>query len=266
MYYFNYGGAVTNNPFIAEKLMQAASNKAAQLGVSHVEFRDTIPRENYPVRADKVNMLLQLPESKELLWESFSSKLRAQIKRAMREDIVVKKGKIELIDYFYDVFAENMRDLGTPVYGKSFFKNILDSVPNSSDLLILYYKGKPVSAAFLLTHNEKMEIPWASTLRRVNHLSANMLLYWEVLSFALDEKCKTFDFGRSSKDAGTFKFKKQWGAKAQNSLWHYWLKDGGDLPALNPNNPKFKLMIAVWKKLPIFVTKIIGPMIVKNLP
>ena len=94
----------------------------------------------------------------------------------------------------------------------------------------------------------------------------NMLMYWEILKFAIENKYHFFDFGRSSKDSGTYRFKQQWGAQPKASFWHYWLAQDIEMPSLNPNNPKFALAISVWKKLPIFVTKWLGPHIVKNLP
>ena len=125
---------------------------------------------------------------------------------------------------------------------------------------------RPVAAAFLLGYKDTLEIPWASTIKDVNHLSVNMLLYWEVLKFAVDNQYQYFDFGRSSKDSGTFRFKQQWGAIPKQCYWHYWLKNNAEMPSLNPNNPKYKLVISLWKKLPVSVTKYIGPNIVKSLP
>lgn len=264
--YFNSGGAIADSLQIEQRLMQTASEQAEEIGVSHIEYRDDISRENLPVRDEKVNMILSLPDSTENLWQSFSSKLRAQIRRPQREDTSTDIGGLDCLNDFYTVFAQNMRDLGTPVYSKSFFKQILSTFPESSKIIIVRLGKRPVAAAFLLGHNETLEIPWASTIKSVNHLSMNMLLYWEVLKFAVESKCRYFDFGRSSKNAGTFRFKQQWGAKPKQCYWHYWLKGDAELPSLNPNNPKFKLVIAVWKRIPVWLTKYIGPGIVKNLP
>ena len=111
-----------------------------------------------------------------------------------------------------------------------------------------------------------MEIPWASTIRDVNHLSINMLLYWAALEHSINNGFRQFDFGRSTKSAGTYRFKQQWGARPVQLFWHYWLDGSDELPSLNPSNPKFALFIRLWKRLPVAVTRLIGPMIVKNLP
>ncbi len=264
--FFNYGGALAATAKIETALMQRAEQLAQTLGVSHIEFRDTVEREPWPKRTDKVAMLLRLPQSVEELDKQIGSKLRAQIKRAQREQPEVLQGGAELLDDFYTVFARNMRDLGTPVYSKKFFSKILQTFPDESRLIVLRHKGRPVSTAFLLAFKQGVEIPWASTLREVNQFSMNMLLYWEVLQYAIGRKADAFDFGRSSRDAGTYKFKKQWGAEEVPLYWHYWLRDGGEPPQLNPNNPKYKLMISVWQRLPVALTKLIGPPVVKNLP
>lgn len=264
--YFNYGGALAVSAAIEMALMQRAEQVARSLGVAHIEFRDTIERHPWPKRTDKVAMILPLPGSIEQLDKQIGSKLRAQIKRARRETPELLSGGVDLLDDFYTVFALNMRDLGTPVYSKEFFSKILQAFPTDSRLIVLRLNGKPVSAAFLLAFKQTMEIPWASTLREVNPFSMNMLLYWEVLRYAIERRADSFDFGRSSRDAGTHKFKKQWGAQEVPLYWHYWLQDGGELPQLNPDNPKYRLAINVWRRLPVALTKLIGPPLVKNLP
>lgn len=265
MPYFNSGGAIANSLSVEKKLMSAANDFAKSIGTSHIEYRDDIKRD-LPARTEKVNMILSLTDSETELWDSFPSKLRSQIKRAQRENTQVKIGGKECLNDFYAVFAQNMRDLGTPVYSKSFFKNILLTFPENSAIVVIYLNNKPVAAAFLLGQKGMLEIPWASTLKSVNHLSINMLLYWVVLKFAITKKYHYFDFGRSSKDAGTYRFKQQWGAQPKQLYWHYWLSDNIEMPQLNPNNPKFNLAIRIWKKIPVFITKLIGPFIVKNLP
>lgn len=266
MPYFNIGGAVANSMSIEQNLMQAANKYAEKIGSNHIEYRDDISRPGLAVRSEKVNMVLSLPDNKDNLWADFTAKLRSQIKRPMREKTLVRVGGEENLDDFYDVFSRNMRDLGTPVYNKSFFSKILQQFPEHSKIIIVHLNNRPVAAAFLLGYKDTLEIPWASTIKDVNHLSMNMLLYWEVLKFAIKNQYQYFDFGRSSKDSGTFRFKQQWGAKPKQMYWHYWLPENVELPRLNPDNPKFALAIRVWKKIPVIITKWLGPLIVKNLP
>jgi FemAB-related protein (PEP-CTERM system-associated) len=266
MPYFNYGGAVADHPLIEQQLMQVAADHAANLGVSHIEYRDVIPRDGFPARTEKVNMILPLPDSHDALWQAFRPKLRAQIRRPQQEKPQVLQGGEEYLKDFYTVFTRNMRDLGTPVYSKSFFRNILNSFPGACRIMVVRLDNRPVAAGFLIGHRDTLEIPWASTIRELNHLSINMLLYWEVLKYAIGRNFRQFDFGRSSRDSGTFRFKQQWGARPSQLYWHYWLKEGATLPALNPDNPKYALAIKTWRLLPLYMTIRLGPLIVKNLP
>lgn len=265
--YFNYGGAIASDDKVANNLMNEAGNVAKQNASTHVEFRDlqTYAGE-WGVREDKVVMLLDLPSDVDILWKDIGTKVRAQVKRPRREPVSTKQGGLDLLDDFYQVFAQNMRDLGTPVYSKSFFKSILNTFPDNAHIVCVYHNDKPAAAGFLIGYKGRMEIPWASALREFNKISVNMLLYWEVLSYSIEQGYTQFDFGRSTINAGTYRFKKQWGAKPRQLYWHYWLGDGQDVPKMNPDNPKYKLVIGIWQKLPVWLTKIIGPPIVKNLP
>lgn len=265
--FFTYGGALGNSADIEKALMDKATQSADVLGVQHVEFRDSNNRDSgLQVRDDKISMILDLPDSPDILLSSLKAKRRSQIKRPLRENPVIKKGGLELVDEFYEVFCRNMRDLGTPVYSRKFFIRILEVFPEHSRIISICLNGKPVAAGFLLGFQSTIEIPWASTIREVNPLGMNMLLYWEALKYSIESGYKHFDFGRCSVDSGTYRFKKQWGAQPRQLYWYYWMKDNAEMPDLTPHNPKYELAIKIWKKLPLFVTKLIGPYLVKNLP
>ncbi len=263
--YFNYGGPLTDNLSVESQLIQHADQLSKTLEASHIEIRETNSRPGAPCKTDKMSMFLALPNSSETLWNDIGTKVRAQIKKGLKNELVFKTGKQELLKDFYKIFSINMRDLGTPVYSISFFDHILSS-PLDTTIAVQYHQGTPVSCAFLIGYKGCLEIPWASTLRSANKLDSNMVLYWNILKFACDNKYQYFDFGRSSKDASTFKFKKQWGAKPSQLHWHYLLPEGETLPNLNPNNPKLKLVIWCWTKLPLFVANALGPFLARSLP
>lgn len=266
MPYFNYGGALAVDAGVDAALMQAAADKARELGCSHVEFRDTERRESWPVRTDKVTMELALPADFDKFWSGLGAKLRSQVKRPQKEGAEAVMGGQELLPEFYAVFARNMRDLGTPVYPIRFFSAILTTYPARAAITVVRYRGKPVAAGFILGHRRRLEIPWASANRDYNALGVNMLLYAEILKRAIADGYSTFDFGRSSRDSGTYRFKKQWGALERQLYWHYALAPGRDLPKLTPSNPKYQFAISLWQRLPLFAANALGPLIVKNLP
>lgn len=267
MPYFNYGGAVAQSPEIARLLIDRSAERARVLGVDHVELRHaTNVCPEWPQRTDKVAMLLKLPDSGEALHAQLPSKVRAQIKRPVREGAECASGAKELLDEFYVVFARNMRDLGTPVYPKRFFAAILETFPSQSRVFVVRLAKAPVAAGLVIGHGDALEIPWASSLREANALSVNMLLYWKALEYACEQGYSKFDFGRCTPDSGTYRFKKQWGAQPVQLYWHYWMRDGGEPPLLNHSNPKYRLAVAAWQRLPLPIANFLGPHLVRNLP
>lgn len=267
MPYFNYGGVCADDEGCRDLLIGEAVRTASRLGVSHIEFRQEKPLNNgFPVKTTKVSMRLALPSSPDDLWKSFPSKLRSQIRRPQKADLTVRVGREEELDSFYHVFSVCMRDLGTPVYPRIFFRTILDRFPESTYLCTVYRGKEPLASGFLAAFKDRLEIPWGASLRQHNHLSANMFLYWSCLEFACTEGFRVFDFGRSTVGEGTYRFKEQWGAAPSPMHWHYWLADDKGLPEINPDNPKYRLAISMWKKMPVPLTKVLGPRIVRNIP
>lgn len=266
--FVNYGGLCSDDAESAEKLLQSAVEIARYQGASHIEFRDQEPAEHgLPVKTSKVSMVMGLPQQAEQLWDAFSPKVRSQIRRPQKEGLYAKVGGKDELGSFYSVFSVNMRDLGTPVYSERFFEMILETFPNSTWICTVYNDRRvPLASGFLIRFKDVIEIPWASSLREYNRLSPNMLLYWTALEHSCRHGAKTFDFGRSSPGSGPYKFKQQWGTHPKLLYWHYWLRHGGPLPELNTHNPKYQMAINVWKRLPLAMTKLLGPAIVKNLP
>ncbi|WP_417530552.1 FemAB family XrtA/PEP-CTERM system-associated protein [Marinobacter lipolyticus] len=267
MPYFNYGGVLADNRDVANMLINAADQWRQALDSEHLEMR--LGRDyglGLPQKTDKVTFWLPLPDNTEQLWGSFQPKLRSQIRRGQREMTGFAIGGPELLGEFYRVFSENMRDLGTPVYGREFFQNLLNSLKGHAWLVVARIDGQAAGCAFLTSYRGRMEVPWASTLRRYNHSAINMVMYWRMLEYAIQQNCDVFDFGRCSRDAGTYRFKQQWGAQPLKLYWDYVLPQGKSLPALNPDNPRFKLLIAAWQRLPVWVANLIGPHVVKVLP
>jgi len=264
---FNYGGLLADTTEAREALLIVAVELAKDLKAAHIELRhQELIYLGWQSKRQKVSMRLDLPMNFDVLWKGFSSKLRSQIRRAQKEGMVVRMGGGELLEDFYRVFSRNMRDLGTPVYSKILFKSIVQTFPNRARICVVYWKDRPLAAGFLYGFRRTLEIPWASSDRRYNHLAPNMLLYSSVLEHACQESYKVFDFGRSTTDSGTYQFKKQWGAKPVQLYWQYWVKGGEPYPELNVQNSKYRSAIKVWQNLPVALTRMVGPFVVKNLP
>ncbi len=267
MPYVNYGGFLVDTLEAQEELLKSAVDLAKDLGAAHIELRQQEkPNLKWPVRQRKVSMRLELPEKFENLWRRFPSKLRSQVRRAEKGWMTARIGSGEMLDDFYRVFSRNMRDLGTPVYGRNVFRMILETFPDDARICVVYLAGRPVAAGFLYGFQQKLEIPWASADRRYKNLAPNMLLYSSALEYACRTGSRCFDFGRSTPGTGTFRFKEQWGAQPVPLHWYYWLGNGRPLQELSPENPRYGFAIEVWRRLPVALTRIIGPAIVRNIP
>ena len=265
--FVNYGGPCADDPETAHRLVEQAVRLAGRQGVSHLELRtETAVDGGLQTRPSKVSMRLPLPPTVDQLWSSLPTKMRTKIRRVQQEDMTVNIGRGEELDAFYDVFAANMRDLGTPVYSKGFFKTVLAELPDSTWIGTVRMKGEPIAAGLIVGFRDAIEIPWGSTLRRYNHLRPGFLLYWHLLKFSVEQGYSLFDFGRSSPDSGPYQFKLQWQSTPVPLNWQYWTPEGGALPSLNPQNPRFQLAVRMWQQLPVGLTRVIGPPIVRNIP
>lgn len=265
--FFNYGGLLCNDRETETQLLLGCRTLQEQQAVAHVELRhlhrcDAITA----TKQHKVTMLLDLAETEQQQWQRFDPKVRNQIRKAWKSGLTAQAGHTELLDQFYRVFARNMRDLGTPVYAREFFANMLDSFPDSTRIIAVKQGDQTVAAAFLSWHRQTLEVPWAASIREFRPLCPNNLLYWEAIRFAINCGAQQFDFGRSTPGEGTFHFKQQWGAVPIPLYWQYLVPHGGQLPDLSPKNPKYRLAVQVWQRLPLLLTNLLGPHIVRCIP
>ncbi|MDG2222007.1 MAG: FemAB family PEP-CTERM system-associated protein [Rubripirellula sp.] len=266
--YINTGGVWAQSHDDAAALVGRACELADELDVKYLELRHETPVEHPRInftRTDKVHMRLELPDSSDALMKSFKSKLRSQVKKSREYGLVVEFGGEELLADYYAVFAQNMRDLGTPVFSKSLFANILRSFKGRAELCVVRKESQPIAAGVLIHNHGVSEVPSASSLREFNRTNANMLMYWHLMSRAIERGSHTFDFGRSSEGSGTFKFKSQWGAKPQPANWQYYVRKGSP-EEMRPDDEGKQRLVKLWQKLPVWATKLIGPEIVRGIP
>ncbi len=158
-----------------------------------------------------------------------------------------------------------MRDLGTPVYGRELFRAALRQFPDHAEVCVARIERKPVAAGLLIHGRGTTEVPSASSLREYNSTCANMVLYWNLLLRAIERGQGTFNFGRSSPDSRTFKFKEQWGGKPEPAQWQFFLRNGDDSD-LRHDHPGNQRAIEIWKRIPVVLTRWIGPAIVRGIP
>jgi FemAB-related protein (PEP-CTERM system-associated) len=263
----SYGGIVSDDADVVAGLFEAGAELSRRLGLSYVELRhfERTPIAA-PTKTHKVTMWLDLPPSVDTLWKAFPTALRTDIRKRIKDGLEVRIGGAEELENFYRVYSTNMRDLGTPVYPKAFFTTILAEWPGSAWIATCRHQGEAVASGFLLGFRGTLEIPWASSLKTRKSLRPNMLLHWECLRHAIDSGFTRFDFGRSPLSGGTQTFKSQWGARAVPLYWQYWLARGTEIPDVNRENPRFTPAIRIWQRLPLWLTRLVGPRLARHFP
>jgi len=266
--YVNSAGVLAEDESVASDLIDRAVQLADELDVRHLELRHEreIPHPALTHRlTSKVHMRLALPASPDELWKQFKSKLRSQIRKGEKNGLTVHWAGPELLSDFYAVFSRNMRDLGTPVFGRRLFRSILAQFPDQAELCAVKHQGRPLAAALLVHGPGITLVPSASSLRSQNVTNANMLMYWHLLKRVCQRGQHTFDFGRSSPDSNTYRFKKQWGAEPEGALWQYYVRKG-DISDVRVESGKYDGRINAWRRLPVWLTRLIGPRIVRGIP
>jgi FemAB-related protein (PEP-CTERM system-associated) len=266
--YLNYGGPVADDEAVGRLLIDGAVELADRLDVRRLELRHEQPIEHSRLghsRTDKVQMRLDLPGSVAQLEKGLTGKVRNQVKKGRNNGLNVRWGGQELLPDFYTVFAENMRDLGTPVYSRRLFASVLEQFRDQAELCVVNLEQKPVAGALLLHGWGVTEVPSASSLRAFNSTCANMLMYFHLLVRAVERGQDMFDFGRSTPGSGTFKFKEQWGAQPFGAVWQSYLR-AGSLDETRPDNPRYQWRIRLWQRLPLWLAGMLGPRIVRGIP
>jgi FemAB-related protein (PEP-CTERM system-associated) len=267
--YLNVGGPVAAADLdAAGQLIGRAVALADEMDVKHLELRNEQEFSHASFNhqlTEKVHMRLALPRHADALWASVGPKVRNQIRKAEKEGLSVEWGREHLLADYYAVFSQNMRDLGTPVFSRRLFSSVLNHLPDAAELCVVRHQGRPAAAALVVHGSGITEVPSASSLRKWNHLNGNMLMYWHLLTRSIERGQQTFDFGRSSAGSNTYRFKAQWGATPHPAVWQYYVRKGS-VDEMRPNNPKNQRRIAVWKRIPVWITRLIGPPIVRGIP
>jgi serine/alanine adding enzyme len=265
--FLNYGGLLASTPESQRKLLDRAAAIALELDARHVELRQGAPCEiDWRDISTKVAMVVILPKSTEELWGRLSSRLRNKIRHARKHGFQCRWGGIEFVDSFYSVFAANMRNLGTPVYPRSWFESICRLLPGQCRILTLWEGEQPVAATLMTIFRDRVELHWIASLPEERKNYSTVLLYWTALEWALTSGYSQVDLGRCTPGGGTYQFKRQWICEEPTLHWYYWLKPGGSLPTLKLDNPRFRLAIRLWQRLPLSVANRLGPRIVRFIP
>ena len=270
--YCDIGGCLADSDVVTAALLKQAVAIGQQKKSRKIEIRQSSVEKEIP-SSGKVRMLLELPENSEKLLARLKAKLRSQVKKPLRDGLTAKMGGGELVREFYPIFARNMRDLGSPVHSRCWIDSVVAFYGDNCRVGVVYTAdGIPAAAGIILLHRKTVSIPWASAVRKYNRLNPNMLLYWTFLSFAADTGYQQFDFGRSTPEEGTYRFKQQWGAQPKPLLWYR--LTGSSIPSFSQvenierscnSSSKRELVRSLWQKLPLTVANSVGPQVRKYI-
>ncbi|MCI5207271.1 MAG: FemAB family PEP-CTERM system-associated protein [Candidatus Electrothrix sp. ATG2] len=266
------GGSLAVNSDVEGQLIAEAKKWGERLNVTKIQVRGPIYNKletdaNFtPMMNNKVRMLLSLPDSSEKLMAGFKSKLRSQIRKSEKNGVVFRWAGEEGVGAFYSVFCDNMRMLGSPVHSRRLFHAVMDNYGENAYVGLTEFEGRCIGAGLILSTDQQTAIPWASTLRQYNKLAPNMLLYWNFLKYAADNNKKIFDFGRSTENEGTFRFKKQWGAQPVPLSWYATVKNNQKMSGQKKSEGAVREKVTdIWRKIPLPVANFLGPQLRKYI-
>ena len=268
--FLDYGGILADTPECEAALARAAADLAVKRGAHHVELRQSFAaagcaEAGWKLRQHKAALVIPLNADADVHWSGLNSRLRGKVRKAEKSEATFSVGTVELLDEFYSVFSLNMRDLGTPVYSRALFENVL-RFANDATILLVRRDGRPASGAIALRRGDSMELPWICSDYSQSSFYVNEYLYWSAIQWACGSGARELNLGRCSTDGGVFRFKMQWNPEVRPLFWYHRLVSGVELPQLNPNNPRYALAIRWWKRMPLPLANRLGPLIVRNIP
>jgi FemAB-related protein (PEP-CTERM system-associated) len=270
MPFLNDGGPLGESA-AREALAQDARTLASTLGADLLELRMREPLGSLEplgsqmrVSHRKITVMLDLPQDSDALWKQLDGKLRSQVRRPMKEGMTHAFGPAE-VEPFYEVFAHNMRDLGTPVLPFALFDALRRVFPETVVFGTVRHLGRTVAGGCGFLFRNEFEITWASSLREYSRMAPNMLLYWAFLEETTRRGARVFNFGRCTPGGGTHRFKLQWGGHDVPLPWTQW-SPSGTTATPSPDRPLFRLATQAWSRLPLAVANRLGPVLSRQLP
>jgi FemAB-related protein (PEP-CTERM system-associated) len=259
------GGPATDDAVAKAALDRRALELADQLDVDHLEYRSETPtQEGWQVKQDLyVTFRRALETDPEKNLTAIPRKQRAEVRKGldMGLDCALEDGA----DNVWAIYAESVRNLGTPVFARRYFRALKAEFGEACECLVLRKDGEIASGVLSFYFRDQVLPYYGGGSHAARGLRANELMYYDIMRRASAKGCRVFDFGRSKHGTGAFNFKKNWGFKPIALNYEYKLRRGDKLPELNPLNPKYRLMIETWKRLPLAIANTVGPWVARSL-
>jgi serine/alanine adding enzyme len=263
----SYGGFAYSTIEARDALLQEAQHLADQLGVAYavLRFVDDNNAPPTPWLQDPIyaTYLINLPSNAEELWSTFGSQHRKHTRQSLRKGYQIQFGHLELLADAYEVLARSMHELGSPYHSKRYLRDMATLLGNNLEFAVMRdAQGSLAGAAVLIYQGETVTNLHANILHDFRSEYAGEFLYWSMLEHYCQKGIKVCDMGRSLNGSGNETFKMKWRPRKAPLAYWYYLPKGGQLPGLHQKSPKFQLAIRIWKRLPVFVVRMIGPSLI----
>ena len=259
-----YGGPVAESQAVIDSLVEHACQLADQLQVDHLELRNQKRvREDWPCKELYFTFRRAITDDEDENLKAIPRKQRAVVRKAI--NLELDAGFDEQIEPFFDAYSTSVRNLGTPVFSKNYFKILKQVFQDQCDVLSIRKDGQMVSSVMSFYFRDQVLPYYGGGSALARHLKGNDYMYWQLMCSAGERGCRVFDYGRSKTGTGPFSFKKNWGFEPLPLYYEYYLVKAKAVPELNPTNPKYAMMIKCWKKLPLKLSQWIGPFVSKYL-
>ena len=260
-----YGGPLVANRETAVALEAYADAMLQRLGVSALEMRDRQPLQgDWLVRSDLyVTFRKPIMGDDATNLKAIPRKQRAMVRKGVQNRLVSVSNRD--VTALHRVYSESVRNLGTPVFSRRYFSILQEAFADCSDVVTVVDAGHPIASTMNFYFRDEVTPYYAGGTKEARLRAGNDFLFWEVMRRATARGCRVFDFGRSKRGTGSFAFKHNWGFESEALHYRYHLAPGATLPDHNPLNPKYRLLIAIWKRLPLAAANRLGPAIVRGL-
>jgi FemAB-related protein (PEP-CTERM system-associated) len=261
----NDGGLHFDTTEARDLLTNEARKLADDLDAKYLVIRSRgLELDGFRISRDYLTAIVDLDAGADALWRRLPAKTRNQIRRGMKEGFTIETGAPQL-GAFFDVFHEHMRDLGSPAHSLKYYEKIVEHLGDRADFLVVRDGSKVVAGAMLCSVNNTAMNLHTVSLREFNQRCPNYFLYWRMMESSSQSGLQWFDMGRSRAGSPQLRFKSNWNPKEVTLTYNYFLRKMTDLPDIDPRNPKYRLQIALWQKLPLRVTKALGPRLIPGL-
>jgi len=259
-----YGGVATEDGEVHAKLETEACTLAEKLKVDYLELRNREAHHpDWPTKQLYVTFRKTMDPDPEANLLAIPRKQRAMVRKGIKAGL---KAEFDTsIDRFYTAYSQSFHSLGTPVFSRTYFDQIQKVFKDRSSILTVTHDGELVSSVMSFYFRDEVLPYFGGGTSRSRQLKGNDFMYWELMRRCCERGVRVFDFGRSKQGTGTYSFKKNWGFEPRPLFYEYYLVKAKQVPDISPMNPKYRIFINAWKRLPLSVTQVIGPLIARNL-